>query len=386
MKAAGATKTAFLYPAALAVGGAVAMLVVGDAHLEAIVCALLLLAAGVGVGLKQLAQEAAAKRVQDQFLAEQQRFGEHVAPVWSGHIESSRQQMETAIAELSLRFAGIVDKLGETLQNADLEAATTRTDGVDTSMMAVFARAETELSSIIAAQRDAMSSMSLMLEKVQGLDRFTGELQDMAHEVAKIAQQSNLLSLNAAIEAARAGDLGRGFAVVAKEFRTLSNQSGDTGRHIAAKVGVISAAISEACDVVRDSVAQRESRVHATEATIAHVLTEIRDITGGLERSGALLKDESTAIQTEIGRSLVEFQFQDRVSQILSLLRTNIEHWPNYLRNREEQYVREGSVAPLDPNEFLDELKKTYVMKDQHVIHSGGAATQAKSDDEITFF
>ena len=204
--------------------------------------------------------------------------------------------------------------------------------------------------------------------------------------ICEIAQQSNLLSLNAAIEAARAGDLGRGFAVVAKEFRTLANQSGDTGRNIAAKVQVISAAIRDACDVVRESVEQREARVQKTEHTIAHVLTEIRDITGGLERSGALLKYESKAIQSEIGQSLVEFQFQDRVSQILSLLRSNIEHWPNYLRNREEQYLQQGSVAPLDPNEFLDELKKTYVMKDQHVVHSGGAVAQAKVDDEITFF
>ena len=42
-------------------------------------------------------------------------------------------------------------------------------------------------------------------------------------------------------------------------------------------------------------------------------------------------------------------------------------------------------MPPLDPNEFLDELKKTYVMKDQHMVHAGGA-TQAPADDEITFF
>jgi methyl-accepting chemotaxis protein len=207
----------------------------------------------------------------------------------------------------------------------------------------------------------------------------------MAHEVAKIAQRSNLLSLNAAIEAARAGDLGRGFAVVAKEFRMLANQSGDTGRNIAAKVGVISAAIADACDVVRESVEQRDARVQATAGTIGQVLTEIREVAGGLERSGELLKDESVVIQSEIGRALVQLQFQDRVGQILGLLKANIEHWPTFMERRLQEFGQSGDVAPLDAQEFLDELKKTYVMKDQHVVHSGGTA-QTPADDEITFF
>jgi methyl-accepting chemotaxis protein len=339
------------------------------------------------VGLKQRAQQMASQQSMDQFMADQQRFGEHVAPVWSGHIESSRSQMETAINELSVRFGAIVDKLGEAVQTANMETTTLGGQGGDASLVAVFGRAEQELSAVIEGQRAAMTSMALMLDKVQALDRFTGELQNMAHDVAKIAQQSNLLSLNAAIEAARAGELGRGFAVVAKEFRMLANQSGDTGRNIAAKVSVISAAIGEACDVVRESVEQRESRVQQTEGSIQHVLTEIHEIATGLERSSALLKDESLVIQTEIGQSLVEFQFQDRVSQILNLLRANVEYWPEFLQRRQAEYAATGSVAPMDPNEFLDALKKTYVMKDQHLVHAGQSKpSAAPADDEITFF
>lgn len=318
-------------------------------------------------------------------VSEQQRFGAEVAPVWGGHIESSRAQMEAAISELSLRFAGIVDKLGETLQAANVESALIDGQGNDNNLIVVFERAEKQLQGIIAGQRAAMSSMSVMLEKVQGLDRFTNELQSMAHDVAKIAQQSNLLSLNAAIEAARAGDLGRGFAVVAKEFRMLANQSGDTGRNIAAKVGVISAAIADACDVVRESVEQREARVQTTENTIDHILGEIRQVTGGLERSSALLKDESVAIQSEVGQALVQLQFQDRVSQILSLVKANIEHWPTFLDRRMEQLEQGSQLTALDAQDFLDELKKTYVMKDQHIVHSGGKAAP-KDDEEITFF
>jgi methyl-accepting chemotaxis protein len=374
-----------VYPIAMAAAGAVVMLVVGDGHVEAIVGALALLAGGVWTGRELSLRDAAVKAALQQLVSEQQSFGAAVAPVWGGHIESSREQMDSAISDLSLRFAGIVDKLGETLQTASLETRSSNGQDVDTSLIAIFERAERELSSIIEGQRVAMDSMSIMLEKVQGLDRFTGELQDMAYEVAKIAQQSNLLSLNAAIEAARAGDLGRGFAVVAKEFRMLANQSGDTGRNIAAKVGVISAAISDACDVVRDSVEQRDARVEATTSTIDQVLTEIREVAGGLERSGEILKDESIAIQSEIGQALIQLQFQDRVGQILGSLKANIEHWPNFMEKRLQAFGESGDVHPLEAQEFLEELKKTYVMKDQHIVHSGGTA-QAPADDEITFF
>ena len=379
------SKASRVYPIAMGVVGAVMMLVVGDGHIEAIVGAVILIASGIWTGRELSLRDAAVKAALQQMVSEQQSFGAAVAPVWGGHIESSREQMDTAISDLSLRFAGIVDKLGETLQTASLETSTSNEQGVDNSLIAIFERAERELSSIIEGQRSAMNSMSVMLEKVQGLDRFTGELQSMAYEVAKIAQQSNLLSLNAAIEAARAGDLGRGFAVVAKEFRMLANQSGDTGRNIAAKVGVISTAIADACAVVRDSVEQREVRVHATEDTIGHVLSEIRDVASGLERSGELLKDESVAIQSEIGQALVQLQFQDRVGQILGLLKTNIEHWPTFMERRLQAFGESGDVDPLEANDFLDELKKTYVMKDQHVVHSGGSV-QAPADDEITFF
>ncbi|MGI9134223.1 MAG: methyl-accepting chemotaxis protein [Rhodoferax sp.] len=384
MKALRRSREPFFYPLVLAAVGACAMLYTGDLHGDAVLGAVTLLAAGFGAGRVLLARQSAMLQSVDHLVAQQQRFGAEVAPVWSRHIESSREQMETAIAAISLRFAGIVDKLGETVQNASLETSTL--EGSDKSLIAVISRAETELGQILAAQQSANSSMLQMLEKVEGLDRFTHELQGMAHDVAKIAQQSTLLSLNAAIEAARAGELGRGFAVVAKEFRMLSNQSGETGRHIAAKVGVISAAIAESSGAVRASVKEREQRTLATENTINCVLSDFREVTGVLEHSSAVLQEESRAIQSEIGQALVEFQFQDRVAQILTLVKNNIEHWPGFVQALQQRYADSGVVQSLDPNELLDELKKTYVMKDQHVIHAGGTVAEAEQADEITFF
>lgn len=383
MKPLSRTKEPLYYPIALAAAGALVMAYTGDFHWDAILGALVLVALGVAAGRLLLARQTDMLATLDRIVADQQRFGNEVAPVWSRHIDSSREQMETAITELSLRFAGIVEKLGVAVRTANLE--TDNLAGGDHSLLAVITRAEAELGAIVEAQHAATANMLKMLEKVEGLDRFTVELQEMAHDVAKIAQQSTLLSLNAAIEAARAGELGRGFAVVAKEFRMLANQSGETGRRIAEKVGVISTAISESSSVVRDSVQEREDRAQSISTTINSVISEFKSVTGALEHSSTLLKNESKEIQGEISQSLVEFQFQDRVAQILNLVRKNIEHWPNFLQELQQSFVQSGVVPPMDPEILLDELKKTYVMADQHVIHAGGTV-EKKADDEITFF
>src|ERR1035437_6043133 len=172
-----------LLPLAQGLAGAVAVLIVGGLSWLAGGLALALALAGWALG-HYLAKQQGRARQQDvaAYLAGQQQFGEKVAPVWSGHIESSREQMESAVAALSERFGGIVDHLEEAVHTASLE--TENIDDGEKGLVAVFARSKLELGAIIAAQKAAMGSMERMLEKVQGLDGFIVELKDMASDVA----------------------------------------------------------------------------------------------------------------------------------------------------------------------------------------------------------
>lgn len=372
------------YPLALGLAGAAAVLLVSGPSWLGAGLALALTLAGWALGRYQAtAQTQARQQEVADYLAGQQQFGQHVAPVWCRHIDTSREQMESAVAALSQLFGRIASELDEAVRTANLE--TESIDDGNKGLVAVFARSKAELGAIVAAQKAAMGNMERMLEKVQGLGGFIAELKEMAADVAKIAQQSNLLSLNAAIEAARAGDLGRGFAVVAKEFRMLSNQSGETGKKIAATVELVSNAIVESSRVVTEAVGQRDERAHRTEDTIEHVLGEFKDITDALQRSATLLKVESSGIKAEIGEALVQLQFQDRVSQIMTHVHNNIEQWPAFLQQGAQAYEQTGVLSVLDCEALLTELKNTYVMADQHVIHEGGKVEQ-KVEDEITFF
>ncbi|MFY7905034.1 MAG: methyl-accepting chemotaxis protein, partial [Burkholderiaceae bacterium] len=293
------------------------------------------------------------------------------------------EQMETAVNALSEQFGGIVDKIDATIRSTSLE-----TDSVESGeggMVGMFSRSETQLHDLVAVQADATARMDSMVEKVQGLDRFIVELQSMARDVDRIAQQTNLLALNAAIEAARAGEMGRGFAVVAKEFRMLSNQSGETGRRIGEKVKVISAAIIETCQVVKGSVTQEEDSLAASQAVIAKVVGDFKTVIDTFQRASDTLKMESMGIQGQINQALVEFQFQDRVSQIMTQVIKNMEMMPKVMKDCEQSYSDTGTLTVADPQLLLSELKKTYVMADQHIVHHGGKVDQAKSSD-ISFF
>ena len=372
------------YPAALGLVAALALLWQGNASVVSIVLALVLLAAGGLIGLQLTKKEAAMQRAVDDYLAGQIAYSAEVVPVWNGHIEASREQMEVAVNDLSERFGGIVDKL-----DVALRTATQETDGMDNSssgLVALFAKSEQDLGELLSVQKASMGNMEKMLAEVQGLDRFVAELQDMASDVARIAQQTNLLALNAAIEAARAGELGRGFAVVAKEFRMLSNQSGDTGRKIAEKVKVISAAIVNTCTVVHDSVVAEDTSLEAAHATIDRVVADFRGITEAFQRSRDVLQGESLSIQSEVNQALVQMQFQDRVSQILTQVIKNIERLPAVLQETQQTYAQTGVLRAHDAQDMLTEMKKTYVMADQHVIHAGGKVAQSSSATDISFF
>ena len=103
----------FYYPAALGFLGAIAVIAAGGGTWTTALWATVPTIAGIGLGWKMAVRNTALLASFDSYLAGQEKFSAEVVPVWTGHIESSREQMETAVAALSERFSGIVDKLDE---------------------------------------------------------------------------------------------------------------------------------------------------------------------------------------------------------------------------------------------------------------------------------
>jgi methyl-accepting chemotaxis protein len=302
-------------------------------------------------------------------------------PIWSRHVETARQQTEEAITSLTARFGVLVQRLETTVAASRQSSGNTSSNGTTT-----FSQSEETLNGVVDVLRSTQDSRSAMLNEIRSLTSYTEELKHMASEVAAIAGQTNLLALNAAIEAARAGEAGRGFAVVADEVRKLSTLSSDTGKNMSDKVNIINDAISAAFRNAEQSAQEDESVLSRSEAAIQAVLTDFTHMVEELDDSAEVMRNEADGIRAEIADMLVALQFQDRTSQILVQVASNLTQLETTVREQQEQTKRDGKrPEPIDVQTWLTRMEQNYAMLEQRVNHTGHQVA-ADSQPEITFF
>jgi methyl-accepting chemotaxis protein len=308
----------------------------------------------------------------DDSAAELETLCGSVLPVWEAQIGSARSQTEQAIEALAARFAQLVERIESAVAASHQSAG----DDADGSVLALLSSSQDDLHSVVEAMRTAALEKEAMLAEIHALEDLTVRLKDMADDVGRIAAQTNLLSLNASIEAARAGPAGRGFAVVAGEVRTLSQRSAETGRQIGATVATVNQVIAATLAVSRQYARQDAEVAAHAEQTIHSVLERFRGNAGGLSDATQLLRAESSLIRDDISDILVSLQFQDRSSQILAQVGADIGKLSGVL----------AGTAPgmLDAATWLSEMERTYTTPEQHALHGGGAASA--SAPAITFF
>lgn len=368
--------------AGLAIAASAAMWCAAGAAVNVwtIAVALAALALGVFADHRGAAMLTALRRDVAAYVEGTSELGSALLPVWGAHIEDSRAQMENAVGALTQRFAGIVTRLDRALG--------TSADSGRGQAASVLAQSERDLSPVLASLSEAMASNRAMQDEVQSLGRFAQELDAMAGEVAAIASKTNLLAINAAIEAAHAGDAGRSFGVLALEVRKLAAMSGETGRQMAAKVAVIVGAIDGARQSAEASAQREASSIGAAQVAINGVLDNFRRVIDELEGSAETLTRESMAIQGEIMEALVQLQFQDRVSQRMTHVRENIERTAPLVAANLHAFETNGALAAADSKSLLAALQSTYAMVDEHATHTGGttAGAEVSAVEDVTFF
>ena len=303
-----------------------------------------------------------------------QALAQQLTPLWAQHIERSRSQMELAVTELTTRFSNIVDRLDQAMHASSLSSEDSGHD-----LVAVFEHSQAQLQLVLQALQASMDANSALHNKVQQLEQYVQELQGMAAEVGSIASQTNLLAINAAIEAAHAGEVGRGFSVLSQEVRKLAAQSGETGQRMAHKVAAITTAIAQTRSSAADTAQAQTTSLSASQQGVTQVLERFQQLTSQLSQSAAILQEESRGIQTEIVQSLVQLQFQDRVSQMMGHVTDNMGQLGSQL----------NAQQPLDVAHLLTQLESSYAMAEErhtHTGHTSNTASASHDSEEVTFF
>nr|WP_296255013.1 MULTISPECIES: methyl-accepting chemotaxis protein [unclassified Pseudomonas] len=240
-------------------------------------------------------------------------------------ISGSATQLASAAEELN----AVTDESARGLsqQNNEIEQAAT---AVNEMTSAVEEVARNAVSTSQASQnattsasdgrdlvQETVSAIERMSSDVQGTAKLIGNLADESRDIGKVldvirglADQTNLLALNAAIEAARAGEAGRGFAVVADEVRALAHRTQQSTSEIERMIGSIQGGTEQAVNSMRSSTDRAESTLNIAKGagvaldTINSAVVEIN------ERNLVIASaaEEQAQVAREVDRNLVNIR------------------------------------------------------------------------------
>jgi methyl-accepting chemotaxis protein len=302
-----------------------------------------------------------------------------VLPVWSGQVDEACTHTEREITSLTGLFSNIVQRLHTTIE---VSQSTVRGD----TLADMFNESRRELDHLVTLLKDSFKQKEKLLSEIAELSGAIEHLGQMAQKVGTIANQTNLLALNAAIEAARAGEAGRGFAVVADEVRELSTMSGETGDEIGEMMREVNEKLASTLETSKLHSDQDAKVGNDAAEVIDRVLERIHGATTELNESSDSLVQESIGIQHEIEGVLVSLQFQDRISQMLNHVRDNMHKLSDQLVI-DQQDLEQGSVPEvLDVSAWMDSMMDTYTMPDEFSVHTGSEQQDANDGSVTTFF
>ncbi len=219
--------------------------------------------------------------------------------------------------------AAAINELGAAAQEIARNAA-------DASQQASGARHQAEdgrqvVEQNIRAMRELSAKISASCSQIEALNAKTVDIGQILEVIKGISEQTNLLALNAAIEAARAGEAGRGFAVVADEVRNLAHRTQSSAQEIQQMIEQLQVGAGASVQTMTESQRQSESSVSIADRAgerLGEVTQRIGEI-DGMNQSVATATEEQTAVIESLNMDITEINTlnQQGVENLQSTLR-----------------------------------------------------------------
>ena len=228
------------------------------------------------------------------------------------------------LADEALRGVASAAASIEEVTHAATMTAASATEGAEASgATSQLSRGVAEMVSGFVEELQSVGRASL--ENSQGMEAVGSSVEaigEFVDSIAKIAAQTNLLALNAAIEAARAGEAGRGFAVVADEVRNLAEESNVASRHVAEMMEKLKEGTASAMESSQESAAIVSgiiAKAQETQRSLENTLREIDRVNDAVQTIAAAAQEQA-ASSNEISSSAA--QVRDSVNNVVEEIET----------------------------------------------------------------
>ncbi|MFA7241042.1 MAG: methyl-accepting chemotaxis protein [Sulfuricellaceae bacterium] len=284
------------------------------------------------------------KQTHSLFIQMSAEFGEQTRII-DGEVAQLQSLLKDAIDKLISSFTNMDDN-SRAQQQLALSLASTSQGSAEDGGFEQFIKETSETLSLFVQTTVDTSKVGMgLVEMMDNIVAEVDKIRGILGEMDSITKQTNLLALNAAIEAARAGEAGRGFAVVADEVRGLSKRSDHFSQQIRGHMSTMHVSVMEAEAAISAMASRDMNFALQSQDRVHNTMEEIKGVNDRMVNVVDKMSSIAGEVENDVRVAITSLQFQDMATQLVTHINNRIAGL----------YTMIDNIAAIPMNEIAQE-------------------------------